>query len=1101
MIFQNNEPARLKNRSVIFKRSILSVCIMAASAPSCAQNTASAKAEKTEPRSEVANAEVVSADVVPVVEEVVVTGMRQSLSTAQDIKRSANTVMDSITAEDLGSFPDKSVAEALQRVAGVTVNRFAASSDTSHFSAEPSGVLVRGLNQVRTEFNGRDSFSANSGRGLSWGDISPELMSGVDTYKNQTAELIEGGIAGTVNMRTRVPFDQDGQMAALTMSANYGDLSESVTPEASGLYSNRWQTDNAGEFGMLFNIAYSDVETRTQGVQLNRMNRVVGAYGDEDALNFIPDSANFRDTTYMRERTGFSFAGQWQDDDGGFVATLQLNRSQYENEMEEYVIGPNMGNASYGQSVYWSMTPGGAGSDKIPMPAEGTADFTFDENGVFQTGTPVMPLGYNTAVNVLNDQGEQFVIGCQPWETCDPHPTVIGESFTSSTRGSRNKNITQDVSLNLKWEISDRIHSQWDVQYVESEVTNYDVTLDLNSYVNPTIDLTGELPSVILNEPTSVNWSERGLTNAHNYFLNSIMDHVEDSSGDELAARADFVFDVDNGWLESVKVGGRYAKRQQNVNWSTYNYQGVSNTYTDGASYFFIDNGPDAATGFKGYPEFYTAREWDSTHGNIRAADGSNTFIVADIDLLNDQARLAETMSTSALNLPVSGWDPICSNTGDRAGELAGTCFTPAEMVDVEEVTNALYFQVNFGGDDLLLFDRPLSGNFGIRYVTTKDVSSGGEVFPNPPDACEPIETEPGQPAPPIPKTAACYVSDDDMAYMNSASIRNSASAEHTNILPSLNVKYDLNDEWLIRLAMSRAMSRPDVGNMRNFVSINAKLPDTDSVNDPLWVKDENGEIVGANVYYNADSQNPFLKPITADQIDLSVEHYFADVGSFSAVIFAKHFNDYIQEGRYIRDYTNDGVTRAVEVKQPLNGEGAKISGIELAYQRFFDFLPAPYDGLGFQTNYTYVRNKGITNTNISSNTAEGTTQSDQSTDSIQVDRLEGLSDHAYNLVLMYEHDNWSGRLAYNWRSEYMVTAIDCCVAVPIWNDATGYLDGSIRYDFNDNVSLSFEGSNLLNETTTLEQQVQDSDRGGLRLQNASFQNDRRFTATLRLTY
>ncbi|RYG01700.1 MAG: TonB-dependent receptor, partial [Caulobacteraceae bacterium] len=118
--------------------------------------------------------------------EVIVTGQRRALQTSQQIRRNADTVVDSITATDIGAFPDKSVAEALQRVPGVTVNRFAASDDTSHFGAEPSGLLVRGLQQVRSEYNGRDTFSANSGRGLSWGDISPELMQGVDTYKNQT---------------------------------------------------------------------------------------------------------------------------------------------------------------------------------------------------------------------------------------------------------------------------------------------------------------------------------------------------------------------------------------------------------------------------------------------------------------------------------------------------------------------------------------------------------------------------------------------------------------------------------------------------------------------------------------------------------------------------------------------------------------------------------------------------------------------------------------------------------------------------------------------------------------------------------------------------
>src|SRR5688500_7284865 len=148
------------------------------------------------------------ADEVP---EVVVTGLRTSLETSQNIKLEADTFVDSITAQDIGAFPDKSVAEALQRVPGITVSRLQSSDDSNHFSAEPATVLIRGLTFVRAQFNGRDSFSADGYRGLNFNDISPELMAGVDTYKNQTAEMIEGGIAGIVNLRTRQPLDSDGQ--------------------------------------------------------------------------------------------------------------------------------------------------------------------------------------------------------------------------------------------------------------------------------------------------------------------------------------------------------------------------------------------------------------------------------------------------------------------------------------------------------------------------------------------------------------------------------------------------------------------------------------------------------------------------------------------------------------------------------------------------------------------------------------------------------------------------------------------------------------------------------------------------------------------------
>ncbi len=95
---------------------------------------------------------------------------------------------------------------------------------------EGSGAIIRGMTQTRSEFNGRDSFTANSGRGLSFQDVSPELMGGVDIYKNQTADMIEGGIGGTVSLRTRKPFDASDRLFAISGDYSYGDLAEKVVP-------------------------------------------------------------------------------------------------------------------------------------------------------------------------------------------------------------------------------------------------------------------------------------------------------------------------------------------------------------------------------------------------------------------------------------------------------------------------------------------------------------------------------------------------------------------------------------------------------------------------------------------------------------------------------------------------------------------------------------------------------------------------------------------------------------------------------------------------------------------------------------------------------
>jgi len=1079
---------------IIFKKSMLALCIMALSAPTLAQTATKKDTPATD------------------VEEVVVTGMKEALSSAQNIKRDADTVVDSITAKDLGSFPDKSVGEALQRVAGITVNRFAASSDTAHFSAEPSGVVVRGLNQVRTEFNGRDSFSANSGRGLSWGDISPELMSGVDTYKNQTAELIEGGIAGTVNMRTRVPFDQAGDMKALTVNYNYGDLSKKATPEVSGLYSTRWET-GAGEFGVMGNLSYSNINTASEGVQLNRLSHFRNIYADVP-LAYIPDGTNFRDSTYDRTREGLALAAQWQNTDQTLVATMQYIRSQYENEMEEHVVGTSFGNPAYAKSIYYEFTDPNTG----PKPVEGTDAFTFDSNGMFQSGAMLAPLGWwgnpgDETKTATNSAGQAFVPACYTWGgTCGASTPYakgyVGTFLTSSTRYSKNKNMTQDLGFNVKWEVSDTVHAAFDVQYVDSSVENYDISTDFNTFTNPSIDIRGKLPKVVLSAPTNVNMSPGGYTNPNNYYINDIMDHVEDSSGHEFAFKTDFKFDIENGWAKSLKVGARYADREQDVNWSKYNWQNVANAWTQNAAYFNMDKGADAASGFKGYPAgFYTTRKWTSDFGSLSTASGlgDNTFLVANMDMLSNRKLWAETMSATALGIPGgNGWDPICSNVGDRGAEVPGTCFRRAEMNQVSEKTEAAYVQLNFGGDDLNLFGKPLSGNVGVRLIRTELESVGGYSFPEHTSQfnCDPSKPN-GTNGAVISKEIGCYIQPDDLAFINSGSSLGSINVTHTNALPSLNFKYEFDDEWQARLALSRAMARPDIGNLKRYVGISANLPTVTSASDPLWIKNSNGDIIGTNVHYTGDANNPELNPILADQIDISIENYFAKVGSFTFTAFAKQFHDYIQMSSVVSSYTNNGVTRDVTVKKPINGDGAKISGFEVAYQRFFDFLPEPFSGLGVQTNYTYVHNKGIQNTNVSSVGGDGgsTTNGGQAPDAVQVDTLEGLSKHSANFVLMYEKDAWAGRLAYSWRSKYLQTAYDCCVSVPIWTESTGQLDGSIKYSWNENIDIAFQASNLLNEQTVLTQQVTDSKDGALRLPNAWFQNDRRYTLGLRLKY
>jgi iron complex outermembrane recepter protein len=176
---------------------------------------------------------------------VVVTGIKASAIKAQDMKRDAEQIVDSIVADDIGKLPDANVAEALQRIAGVQISRSRGEGDR---------VQVRGLSQTVSLLNGRSIFTAGKERGLSFQDVPAELLAGVDVYKTPMANQVEGALGGVIDLRMRRPFDFAGRKVAATLKATNANLAEKTNAEGSFLLSDRWLT-GGGEFGALLSVA------------------------------------------------------------------------------------------------------------------------------------------------------------------------------------------------------------------------------------------------------------------------------------------------------------------------------------------------------------------------------------------------------------------------------------------------------------------------------------------------------------------------------------------------------------------------------------------------------------------------------------------------------------------------------------------------------------------------------------------------------------------------------------------------------------------------------------------------------------------------------
>lgn len=237
-------------------------------------------------------------------ETIVVTGTRANLATAQGIKRDKIEIVDAVAADDIAKLPDFSVTEALQRVTGVQVSRDRGEGGT---------VTIRGLTQMETTLNGREVFTAGWGRNLDFTDIPAELVSAIHVYKTSSAEHIEGGVGGAIDLRTRRPFDFKTPQAIASVRAIHGDLVGEGKNQYSLLLSNRWATATGGEFGALFNLALQErawrEDQKSVGAPLARTDLVPGR------TVLAPNGLNEITSQGTRKRDGLHLALQWRPAD------------------------------------------------------------------------------------------------------------------------------------------------------------------------------------------------------------------------------------------------------------------------------------------------------------------------------------------------------------------------------------------------------------------------------------------------------------------------------------------------------------------------------------------------------------------------------------------------------------------------------------------------------------------------------------------------------------------------------------------------------------------------------------------------------------------
>ncbi|MFO1388407.1 TonB-dependent receptor [Cellvibrio sp.] len=1159
-------------KSVRFKRSVLAMCVMAISAPSLAQD---AKKDETS------------------VDEVVITGQRANLQNAQEIKKNASTFVDSVSSEDIGSLPDRSVLEAMQRIPGVSIERFAAANDPDHFGVEGSGATIRGMSQTRSEFNGRDSFTANSGRGLSFQDVPPELMAGVDIYKNQSADMIEGGIGGTVSLRTRKPFDQPGRKLAFTADVSYGDMVDKYSPTGSLLYSDRWETD-AGEFGVLVNLTNSELKGQSNGIQSDAYveyrddytgfyrpltggnaaaagpNDIKGAEAFIGKSIWMPNGSNLTMKTDDRTRKGYYTDIQWESSDQTLSNNFQFLRSDALLSWKE--------NAVKYQSGY---------DRRQSIPLKGT-EFTFNDKGLFQSGIITQDGSFSDGGwRSADPDNPNFLRLPHAASWANPYVQQYGNRFQTDTRVKDTRTLIDDFSDTFKWSPNEKWDFSLDLQYIKAKTDDDDVTVMMATHAIQQFDLTHGTPKLTLIEPwhgiRDQNMDNNGVAgkgpygkagtgtkvngkllpgfsddpagdsnyfqDVTSYWWQSAMDHYERSQGTSKAGRFDVVyhFDDDAGLLKAVKAGVRYADREQTVKKSTYNWGQLAPIWAQPYDQIGWLDTPVV----KDIADQYEQVDWSKFYR------GDGVLNVPGNYMLHPKTSLVQSIIDTQRKLPTGGSGNLWENVQDRPGVIPGTKFLPSEVFVTKEVNEAAYVRFDFESD---IGERTLKGNVGLRVVQLDRTATGSVQYPDlaartpvPAGAPDPrntaahlaylqakrdsllaaAKTQPTYASglaaelAKLPATATQaekdtatnnyndsviktdydafakyagdmgnFLSQTELGFGNNAASVESAESSYTKVLPSLNLAYNITDDLIGRFAWSKALANPDMSDVRNTTSLSALQMNQTFVRD-LSVNPPRSTLIGAKVDSWAGSAgNPYLKPMESKQMDAALEWYFAKSSSLTFTVFKKDLSDFWIQGAFDRTYTNptSGITQTALVTGTINNGEGTLKGFELAYQQFFDFLPAPFDGLGAQFNYSYIKSESFPN----SGAVAGTTNDTGAPVDLAATAglpLQGQSKNTYNVTAMYEKGDWSARLAYNWRSRYLLTTRDVISKYPLWNDENGFLDGSVNYKINDNFTVGLQFTNLLNTQTKT---IMILDGKGLEAGRSWFENDRRAALTLK---
>ncbi len=1004
-------------------RAVAAVITLLAAQAALAQETTRAPAASA-PSSQSATSEEAAAPAV-----VRIAGTRRSVASAISRKKDAGTVSDSIVAEDIGQFPDKNVGEALSRVTGVQLSRD---------FGEGTSVAIRGVEPDlnRIEINGMSVLgtSGGAGRGAELRELASELIGSIDVFKGLTADMTEGGVGGTVQIKTRKPLDFKERTIGASIAAEHSTSRGGVQPRPNFYIADKFLD---GRLGLMANLVYDKVLTQNDYAR-NTSWRFLQDW-DQSAEKTVTstdprvaavNSAAACATSGLTTAQQTACRSQWFDYSPGIARYGIWTRDHKRSSGEltaQYAFSK--------QFNAWASYQANTQRQRLNDRNFGT-DFAATSRLANAGRAPV----YNAATGVPTTAG-----ACTAPTSATPgmvvqnhHVTeyVVGSCLFAAGQGGQGAFSTsaRDFQLNIDSRYaSSGFNFKRDRLEVEGLFGTSKSTYNSDSN---SIVLTQNAPGLkVALGPDSIP----RFTFPAGYSPDSPSSYVQaqlqyrpsETDNKESQAKVDFKYRLDTPFFTKVWFGAQARKA------SSEQYNGGGYLASNGANLSSTADDINVRGANVNQTAVYdplytgTAQRPNDTQSFINSSFSTRYLNAAQMAALVSavQGRSPGTFFDGydkVSGLPTGWMTPVYANAVPlfdtsnfnhayirNAPGSDGKIYPQIPAFGVDERIAATYLRLDYATQ---LFGYEVDGNVGVRYTRTRDRSSGLARY------SVRTATAPG---------ASTFT---DIVISNAVS---TVENTYSDVLPSFNSALWVIDNKLVaRVGWAKAMARPRM----DFLAPNATC-----------IRNSGSPQFGGDGTDDCTAGNPNLKPYRSTNTDLSFEYYPTPDSQLSLALFKKDISSYVMERVLTRgvDLFKDGTLW--DVTQAVNGKGAVTKGVEIAGRTALTFLPGWLSGFGVDANYTRMDYKYAAGTERL-NILDGT-----------VLPYPGMSKNAYNLSLWYDQGPINARLAYSYRDRFFTGTNDVS-GNPIFEAKTGFLDAKIQYRYNEKITFSVEGKNLTDE-------------------------------------